>query len=77
LTEQTTASMQHLADRMKIVRVVDESDNSPDAKDWSRCRGYFTDELYADFTSLAGGEPGPGSCSRFNSTDRYAILQIS
>ena len=58
MTEQTTASMQPLADRMEIIRVVDEIDNFVDAKDWSRCRGYFTDEIYADFTSLAGGEPG-------------------
>jgi ketosteroid isomerase-like protein len=58
LTEQTTASMQPLADRMEIIRVVDEIDNSVDAKDWSRCRGYFTDEIHADFTSLAGGEEG-------------------
>ena len=58
MTEQTTASMQPLADRMEIIRVVDEIDNFVDAKDWSRCRGYFTDEIYADFTSLAGGEEG-------------------
>ena len=43
---------------MEITLTVDEIDNAVDAKDWERCRGYFTDEIYADFTSLAGGSPG-------------------
>jgi len=43
---------------MEIRHVVDEIDNAVDAKDWEGCRGYFTDEIYADFTSLAGGSPG-------------------
>ena len=49
---------QHLIDRLEITLVVDEIDNAVDAKDWERCRSYFTDEIYADFTSLAGGSPG-------------------
>ena len=47
-----------LFDRSEIILVVDEIDNAVDAKDWQRCRGYFTDEIYADFTSLAGGSAG-------------------
>jgi hypothetical protein len=43
---------------MEIILVVDEIDNAVDAKDWQKCRSYFTDEIYADFTSLAGGSPG-------------------
>jgi ketosteroid isomerase-like protein len=45
-------------DRDEIRHVVDEIDNAVDAKDWRLCRGFFTDEIHADFTSLAGGEPG-------------------
>ncbi len=37
---------------------MDGIDLAVDAKDWELCRRYFTDEIYADFTSLAGGEPG-------------------
>ena len=51
-------SSQELADREEIRHVVDEIDNAVDAKDWELCRGFFTDEIHADFTSLAGGEPG-------------------
>jgi hypothetical protein len=29
-----------------------------DAKDWPLYRSPFTEKIYADFTSLAGGEPG-------------------
>lgn len=58
LNQDTDVSIQHLFNRMEITRVVDEIDNAVDAKDWERCRGCFTDEIYADFTSLAGGSPG-------------------
>lgn len=49
---------QYIADELEIRHVVDEIDNAVDGKDWTACRSYFTDEIYADFTSLAGGEPG-------------------
>jgi ketosteroid isomerase-like protein len=58
LNQHTDVTVQHLLDRAEITIVVDEIDNAVDAKDWERCRGYFTDEIYADFTSLAGGSPG-------------------
>jgi hypothetical protein len=58
LDQHTDATVQHISDRTEIIFVVDEIDNAVDAKDWKRCRGYFTDEIYADFTSLAGGSPG-------------------
>jgi hypothetical protein len=58
LNKHTDVTVQHLLDRAEITIVVDEIDNAVDAKDWERCRGYFTDEIYADFTSLAGGSPG-------------------
>lgn len=48
-----------LADRTEIVGVVDGIDLATDAKDWPTCRAYFTDQIYVDFTSLAGGSPGP------------------
>ena len=49
---------QAVVDRDAIRRVVDGIDNAVDAKDWPLCRSFFTDEIFADFTSLAGGEPG-------------------
>jgi hypothetical protein len=58
LTEQTASQIQLLTDRAEVIRVVDEIDNTVDAKDWTACRSYFLDEIYVDFTSLAGGSPG-------------------
>ncbi len=58
MSQQTDVKIQRLADLAEITRVVDEIDNAVDAKDWERCRGFFTEEIYADFTSLAGGSPG-------------------
>ncbi len=58
MTEQTTSQIRLLTDRAEVIRVVDEIDNTVDAKDWTACRGYFLDEIYVDFTSLAGGSPG-------------------
>ncbi len=55
---ETAVSSQRLAAEMEIIRVVDDVDNTVDAKDWSTCRSYFLDEIDADFTSLAGGSPG-------------------
>lgn len=46
-----------IADELQIRRVVDEIDNLCDAKDWRKLVKLFTDEVDADFTSLAGGEP--------------------
>lgn len=58
MNQHTDATVRHLFDQTEIITVVDEIDNAVDAKDWERCRSYFTDEIYADFTSLAGGSPG-------------------
>jgi len=55
---QTMHVPQQIVDEWEIRHVVDEIDNAVDAKDWTRCRSYFTDEIYADFSSLAGGEGG-------------------
>jgi hypothetical protein len=41
----------------EIRRVVDEIDNLCDEKNWDALRTLFTNEVDADFTSLAGGEP--------------------
>jgi hypothetical protein len=49
---------QAVVDREAIRRVVDEIDHAVDVKDWPLCRSFFTDEIFADFTSLAGGAPG-------------------
>jgi hypothetical protein len=48
---------QRISDELVIRLVVDEIDNACDAKDWETCRSFFADEVEADFTSLAGGEP--------------------
>lgn len=59
MTEETASNRTQLfAERMEILEVVDGIDNAVDAKDWEGCRGYFTDEIYTDFTSLVGGESG-------------------
>ena len=58
MTEQMASQLQLHTDIAEIIRVVDEIDNTVDAKDWTACRGYFLDEIYVDFTSLAGGSPG-------------------
>jgi hypothetical protein len=50
LTEQTASQIQLLVDQVEIMRAVD-------AKDWTACRGYFLEEIYVNFTSLAGGSP--------------------
>ncbi|MBA2519646.1 MAG: nuclear transport factor 2 family protein [Chloroflexia bacterium] len=55
---EPAAAIQLLIDRAAIVDVVDGIDLAVDAKDWELCRRYFTGEIYADFTSLTGGEPG-------------------
>ena len=48
------------ADDFAAIRhVVDRIDDTVDRKDWDSCRALFADELQVDFTSLAGGEPGP------------------
>ncbi len=54
---QTQTTEERIADESEIRRVVDGIDNACDLKDWKRLRVYFTDEIDADFTSLAGGEP--------------------
>jgi hypothetical protein len=69
LNRHADASVQHLLDRIEIIRIVDEIDNAVDAKEWERCRGYFTEEIYADFTSLAGGSPGNMPADGGQSTD--------
>ncbi len=46
-------------DAEAVRRVVDGIDDAVDRKDWAACRALFADDLHVDFTSLAGGEPGP------------------
>ena len=55
---ETDDTTRRLVDEAEVRRVVDGIDLATDDKDWELCRGYFTDEIFADFTSLAGGEPG-------------------
>ena len=64
MNQHTEGSIEYLSDRAEIILVVDEIDNAVDAKDWERCRGYFTDEIYADFTSLAGSSVTEKTSSR-------------
>jgi len=51
-------TIQRLSDELAIRHVVDEIDNTVDAKDWTTCRSYFLEEIDVDFSSLAGGSPG-------------------
>lgn len=55
---ETDDTTRRLVDEAEVRRVVDGIDLATDDKDWELCRGYFKDEIFADFTSLAGGEPG-------------------
>jgi hypothetical protein len=58
MNEGATDALKLLVDEAEIRRVVDGIDLATDAKDWERCRSFFTVEIRVDFTSLAGGEPG-------------------
>jgi hypothetical protein len=58
-------TLESVADELKIRRVVDEIDNLCDEKNWKKLRTLFTDEVDADFTSLAGGEPAKISAEDF------------
>lgn len=46
-----------LRDQLAIRGVVDGIDDAVDDKDWTRARGYFTDQVDIDFASLDGGPP--------------------
>jgi len=52
-----SSEMQRLADELAVIRVTNEIDVAVDTKDWPKARSYFADELWADFTSLSGGQP--------------------
>jgi len=52
-----SSDTQRLADELAVIRVTNEIDIAVDQKDWLKARSYFADELRADFTSLAGGQP--------------------
>jgi hypothetical protein len=43
------------ADLEAIRAVLDGIDDAVDAKDWARCRAYFTDRVDVDFAALGGG----------------------
>jgi len=46
-----------VVDQAEMIRITDAIDAAVDAKDWPLARGFFTDTIRVDFTSLAGGEP--------------------
>jgi len=46
-----------VVDTAEMIRIADAIDAAVDAKDWDLTRGFFTDEIDVDFTSLTGGEP--------------------
>lgn len=45
------------ADHIAIVNAVDEIGLAADMHDWARVRACFADEVWVDYTSLAGGGP--------------------
>lgn len=53
----TPLTPDNLIDQAEMVRIADAIDAGVDAKDWETTRGFFTDEITVDFTSLVGGEP--------------------
>ena len=46
-----------LADYIAIVAAVNEIGLAADMRDWPRVREQFADEVFVDYTSLAGGQP--------------------
>ncbi len=56
-SQDNTLVIQKLLDEMEIKRIVDDIDNTCDAKEWQKCRSYFSDEVEVDFSSLVGGGP--------------------
>lgn len=53
----STITQANLVDQAEMIRIADAIDAGVDAKDWDTTRGFFTDEITVDFTSLVGGEP--------------------
>lgn len=53
----STITQANLIDQAEMIRIADAIDAGVDAKDWDTTRGFFTDEITVDFTSLVGGEP--------------------
>lgn len=45
------------ADHLAIVATVNEIGLAADLRDWPRVREQFADEVFVDYTSLAGGQP--------------------
>lgn len=45
------------ADHLAIVATVNEIGLAADMRDWPRVREQFADEVFVDYTSLAGGQP--------------------
>jgi hypothetical protein len=54
---QMPPELRRVADEAAVIRIVNEIDVAVDRKDWAKARSFFADELRADFTSLAGGQP--------------------
>ena len=44
-----------IEDEFFIRNVIESIDNAVDAKDWAKARSFFTENIYVDFSSLAGG----------------------
>ena len=40
-----------------IIQAVNQMAFAADSRDWALCRSTFADEVYVDYTSIAGGEP--------------------
>ncbi len=53
----TPVTMENIVDRAEMIRIADALDSAVDAKHWDTARGFFTDEITVDFSSLVGGEP--------------------
>lgn len=45
------------SDLLAVRAIVDGIDDAVDAKDWARCRAFFTDQVDVDFAALGGGPP--------------------
>lgn len=53
----TPITQETLVANAEMIRIADALDAAVDAKDWDLARGFFSDTVTVDFTSLVGGEP--------------------
>ena len=62
-----------LTDRIQVADTVVGAANALDAKDWSRLRGYLTDDLDVDYSDFRGEAPARMSADEYVATRRRGL----